>query len=104
MEKNINKNIFIASIIISILLIASVTTYKVMKRHNEKVLLVEEKYIIESAIKCLNDKKCNSDTITLKELYDLDYLEPQVNEVTKEYYNEESYIKKDESGFKFIVL
>lgn len=99
----INKYFIIGAIILLLILIISVTTFKVIKKHNDKVLLVESKYIIEQAKKCYNEKKCNSDKITLKELYNLNYLDKQVNGVTKEYYNENSYVQIDSNNYKFII-
>ena len=63
---------------------------------------VEEKYIIEAAKKCKIEKECNNDTITLKELYDLKYLEKQVNPVTKEYYSEDAYVTLKNNEYVFI--
>ena len=90
-----NKLFVTITLIIILTLLTSITTYKVITKHNEKLLLVENKYIIEQAKKCFSEKKCNEDNITLKKLYSLNYLEKQVNPVTKEYYNELSYVKKD---------
>ena len=39
-----------------------------------------------------------------KELYDLKYLDKQVNSVTKEYYNENSYVKYSNSEYVFIDI
>lgn len=102
MEKNMNKWIIFATIIIIFGLIIGVTTYKVVDNHNDKLLLVKEKYIVETAKKCQIEKKCNNDTITLKELYDLKYLEKQINPVTKEYYSEESYVTLKNNEYVFI--
>ena len=90
----ISKICLVSSIVISLGLICGITTYKIVSNHNEKVLLVESKAIIEQAKKC----------ITLKKLYELNYLDKQVNEVTKEYYNEESYVKYDDGKYVFIDL
>lgn len=99
-----NKWIISGTIVIILGLVIGVTTFKVVKMHNNKLLLVEEKYIIEKAKKCINEKKCNNDAITLKELYELKYLNKQVNPVTKEYYNEESYITLKDNEYIFISL
>ena len=101
----ISKICLVSSIVISLGLICGITTYKIVSNHNEKVLLVESKAIIEQAKKCINEKKCQKDqNITLKKLYELNYLDKQVNEVTKEYYNEESYVKYDDGKYVFIDL
>lgn len=99
-----NKKIVVGTIIIIIALITSVTIYKVIKKHNDNLMLVSEKYIIEKAQKCYIEKKCTEESVTLKSLYDLNYLEVQVNPVTKEYYKDTSYIIKEEDNYKFIIV
>lgn len=66
--------------------------------------MVQRKYIIEKAKDCINQKKCSNDTITLKELYEKGFLERQVNRVTKEFYNEESYVELKDSNGRFVIL
>lgn len=100
-----NKFFVTLTIFVVLASVIGLSTYKIVINHNEKVLLVEEKYIIETAKKCLNEKKCSGNTITLKELYDLDYMKRQVNEVTKEYYNENSYVlQKEDNTYEFIII
>lgn len=101
-EKSMNKWIISATIIIIFGLVIGVTSFKVVDNHNDKLLLVEEKYIIEAAKKCKIEKECNNDTITLKELYNLKYLEKQVNPVTKEYYSEDAYVTLKNNEYVFI--
>lgn len=97
-----NKWIISTTIIIIFGLIIGVTSFKVVNKHNDKLLLVEEKYIIEKAKKCKMEKKCNNDNITLKELYDLKYLEKQVNPVSKEYYSLDAYVTLKNNEYVFI--
>lgn len=97
-----NKWIISTTIIIIFGLIIGVTSFKVVNKHNDKLLLVEEKYIIENAKKCKMKKKCNNDNITLKELYDLKYLEKQVNPVSKEYYSLDAYVTLRNNEYVFI--
>ncbi len=99
---NMNKWIISGAIVIILGLIISVTTYKVMKLHQEKLILVEEKYIIEKAKKCINEKKCNENKVTLKQLYELEYLNKQSNPVTKEYYSEDSYVEYINNEYIFV--
>ena len=47
----ISKICLVSSIVISLGLICGITTYKIVSNHNEKVLLVESKAIIEQAKK-----------------------------------------------------
>ncbi|MEG1892760.1 MAG: hypothetical protein RR189_02570 [Bacilli bacterium] len=96
------KKILLITLLTIVLLVTSVTTYKVIKTHNETLLIVSEKRIIEGAKKCWNEKKCEKNQVTLKELYALGYLEKEVNPVTKEFYSEESFIK--EENYSFVVL
>ena len=97
-----NKWIISTTIIIIFGLVIGVTSFKVVNKHNDKLLLVEEKYIIEKAKKCKMEKKCNNDNITLKELYDLKYLEKQVNPVNKEYYSLDAYVTLRNNEYVFI--
>ena len=99
-----NKKIIIATLSLIIISITSVTIYKVISIHNENLIKVEEKYIIETAKKCLNEKKCSGNKITLQTLYDQKYLNKASNPVTKEYYNPESYILVEDNEYIFIVL
>ncbi len=89
---NTNKITIIGSIIVIVLILIIPTTYKVIKNHQNRLYEVVEKKIVEAAKKCYYEEKCVSEQITLKELYDLDYLEQISNPITKEYYNESSYI------------
>ena len=97
-----NKWIISTTIIIIFGLIIGVTSFKVVNKHNDKLLLVEEKYIIEKAKECKMEKKCNNDNITLKQLYDLKYLEKQVNPVSKEYYSLDAYVTLRNNEYVFI--
>lgn len=99
-----NKYFLSGSILICFLLITIVTTSKVINIHQDKLLLVENKYLIETAKKCINEKKCESNKVTLKELYDLKYLDKESNPVTKEYYSEESYIELKNNEYVFIDI
>ena len=99
-----NKFIIIFTIVIVFGVIIGVTAFKVITYHDKKVNLVESKYIIEKAKRCVYDKVCNESKITLQELYDNGYLEKQVNSITKEYYNNESFVIKNGNEYEFIIL
>lgn len=99
-----NKKIISITIIAIIIIIAGGTAYKVNKSHKDKLMYVSELYIIEHTKLCYNEKKCTTDVVTLKNLYDLSYLKNEVNPVTKEYYNENSYIKKEENNYSFVIV
>lgn len=100
---NTNK-ITIIFTCISILLIISIPTiYKVVKNHNKGLYIAIENKITEAAEKCYYDEKCLDEKILLKNLYDLKYLKPVSNPITKEFYNENSYIIRNDNTFTFYV-
>lgn len=100
---NINKIITISGIIIIILLISVPTAYKVLKTHNEHLYEATYEKIINAAKKCYYESICLDEKTTLKTLYDKEYLERISNPVTKEFYSEESYVKRVGKDFEFIV-
>lgn len=101
---NINKITIIGSIVAILLIISIPTIYKVVKNHQNNLISVVEDKIITAAKQCYFEEKCNDDVIYLKDLYNLNYLEKISNPITKEYYNENSYILKENNNYKFIVL
>ena len=100
-EKFSKKFILSATIIAIGLIILIPTIYKIIKDYHNDSYLVVEKKALEAAKKCWNEKKCLKYNITLKELYDNDYLEILVNPISKKIYNENSSIKK--SNDKYVV-
>lgn len=104
MEEKVNKKIILGTIFIIITIIGGTTTYKVIKKHHSNMLLVSSKYIEEKARDCYNDKKCLTNEITLEMLYSNNYLVKQVNPITKEYYNEKSYVLKEDSNYTFKII
>lgn len=98
-----NKFFVTSTIILCVGLIVGVTTYKVMKVHNEKILLVQKKYIIENAKLCWNEKKCTGDKVTLSDLYKYDYMTTQINKVTKEIIKDSSYVKRNNTSYEFVL-
>ena len=99
-----NKIFITLTVIFITALIIGVTTYKVLDEHNSKLTEVEEKYIIEAAKKCLNEKECSGTTVTLQTLYDLSYLDFQADPVTKEYYNPDSFVKYEDATYAFVSV
>ncbi len=98
------KKISISLIILSFFLVAAFTTYKVVTKHQKNLLLVSEKRIVEAAKKCQWEEKCPQDKVLLKELYANNYLEQEINPLTKEIYNDNSYVLKKEDTYQFIVV
>ena len=101
MEKKMKKISFLL-IIASLFLISAFTAYKVVTQHNHNIMLVSEKRIVEAAKRCLNEDNCEGNKITLAMLYTQKYLEQEINPLTKEIYNENSYVLVDEN--KFIIV
>lgn len=88
------KTLCLITVIACLLIITIPTVYKVIKDHQTKLYAVLEKAIVEASEKCWNKGDCKNETITLKELYDLKYLEKQINPVTKKVYDQASTITK----------
>lgn len=101
---NINKITVIGSVFIIAILIIIPTSVKVIKNHNEHLYEAVYDKIIDSAKKCYYDDVCTEEKITLASLYEKEYLEKVSNPVTKEYYNAESYVLRDNNNFKFVVV
>ncbi|MBR4231445.1 MAG: hypothetical protein IKR74_04775 [Bacilli bacterium] len=97
-----SKFIICLSIIICSLMVSIPTFYKVISENHRKLYIVTEKLVIEAAEKCYYDDKCKNTKITLKELYENNYLKDKViNPVTKEIYSDNSFVqlKKVDSTF-----
>ncbi len=101
---NRNKIIINITIVGLVLIILIPTTYLIVKKHNDKLRDVVYKRIIEAAEKCHLKEECEGNKTTLKELYDKKYLEKESNPITKEYYNEESYVQLDKDTYKFVEV
>ena len=101
---NTNKIVVISSIVVIILIIGIPTTYKVIKTHNQTLYKVVEDKIVEKAKECYYDKKCLNEKITLKELYENNYLDKISDPISKEYYNEDSYVERKDNKYRFVVV
>lgn len=104
MEKIIimsDKKIWGITIFIIVIPILGVTLHGVYKNHQEKLMLVSNKRIIEAAQKCYLEQKCLDEKITLEKLYEEKYLEEESNPITKEIYNYSSYVQLNDSLFEF---
>lgn len=101
---NINKVTITGTIIVILLLLTLPTIYKVIKNHHDHLYEVVESKIISKAEECFYDEICTDEKITLKYLYDHNYLNAMSDPVTKEYYNEKSYVLRNNTDFKFIVV
>lgn len=97
-----NYNIIIFTIVIMIVFLMAGTVYKVEKEYQNRKVLVVEKRIIEAAINCINDDRCNTKEITLLSLIQKGYLKEEVNPITKMYYSNDSVVKKENGVYSFI--
>ena len=98
------RKIILVTLIIIVTMIWSLTTFKVLINHHSKLHLVTDKRITEAAFKCVNEHNCDNYPVTLKQLYDNKYLTNEINPVTKEYYNENSYVTIKEDKLTFVVV
>ena len=90
-----NKKVIGITIAVIAGMIIIPTIYKIHIEHNEHLLLVVEEEFHYYAKKCYLNDEC-SEIVTLKELYDLNYLEERLtNPITKRYYDENSSINLD---------
>ncbi len=98
-----NKIIIYATALILVLLIAIPSTYKVVKKHNDRLLKNTIQKIEETAKDCYYNNSCVEERITLTELYEKTGLTTMSNPITKKIYNEESYVSVQDN-FKFIEV
>ncbi len=95
-----NKICIYITVLASFLMIALPTTYKVVKKHNERLLINTVETIVEAAKDCYYNDSCINDEITLEELYEKTSLTTMSNPITKKIYNPSSYVSvKDNFTF-----
>ena len=99
---NTNKITIKMTIVIILLIIFIPTICKVIDNHYNNLYKVVNQKVIEAAKKCYYEEKCLNNKITLKELYDLEYLDIVSDPVSKENYNVEYYVEISNNEFKFI--
>lgn len=86
-KKYSNRIWVLGTLILLVLLVAIPSIIKVYNKHRVKLynsVIDNAKY---QALKCYHEDNCG-DVITLKELYDLKYMDSLVNPLTKEIYDE----------------
>ena len=88
-----NKAVVIGTIIIIVLMIGIPTFLNVKNDHEEKLIKVTENRIFDAARKCYLEEKCITNYVTLQDLYDNNYLDKQIDPITKKYYNPDSKIR-----------
>ena len=97
-----SKIVLVTTIISCLLIVAVPVFYKAVANNHEKLYTVTNKLITEAAENCYYDKKCTSTTVTLKELYENNYLKEEViDPVSKEIYSEDSYVEVNKEGSTF---
>ena len=101
-----NRSKFVMNITIVgiVLMILIPTIYKIVTGHNDRLLKVTTKRIEEAAKNCKLDEKCKSKKIELRDLYEYGYLTRESNPITKEYYNESSYVEVNKNSYKFVEI
>jgi len=97
------KKVGLSLIVILCLLIIIPTILRISKTHQDRLIAVSEKRIIEAAQNCYAQDRCLEDIIYLKDLYEFGYLEKQYDPISKVYYSEESYVLKKEDTYIFIA-
>lgn len=98
-----NKIWIYVTVVLAVLLIAIPSTYKVVTKHNKRMLKNTTQKIIETAKDCYYNNSCINEEITLEELYEKTGLTEMYNPVTKKIYNKNSYVSVKEN-FKFIEV
>lgn len=93
-----NKSTII--IIVSILLVFIIGAFKVYESHIDKLYLVVNNKIKESARKCYLENKCSGE-ITLKDLIDWEYIDVVIDPVSKEEMDQSLCIKYENDEVMF---
>lgn len=93
MGEKSNKNTTLILIIVIIVVVSLYSGYKVHMQHKDKLYNAMVSKIEEKALKCYNEDICTEKKITIKELYEKEYLETTINPLNDEYINETSYIE-----------
>lgn len=97
-----NDRVIPLTIFIILGMIIAPTIYKTHKLHQNDLMRVVEKEMEYQSIYCYKEDNCTN-IVTLKDLYDNNYLtEKLVNPNTKKYYSEESFINLDTKEIKLI--
>ncbi len=90
---NNNKIVIFIFIISLILIICVPTILKVSERHKDALYTALENKIIEATKKCINENKCSeTENVSLKKLYNYNYLEKLTDPITNEYIKESTYV------------
>lgn len=96
--------IIVLTLLISFFSVFSLTLWKVQKKHQDALVLVVEKRIIEAAEDCLRNDDCQRTPITLQKLITEGYLKEEVNPITKMYYKHDSYVDLKDNQYIFVEV
>jgi len=97
-----NKTVLLLTIIASLLIITLPTILQIYQNHNNRLLQVATKKILESAESCFYDDVCQGNEITIGDLRDNGYLESDVvNPKTKKYFAEDTLLIYEEYHVHF---
>lgn len=99
---NSNKAIIIITILTILIVITFSSFQKINNAHKENLYKSAILKITEAAKKCINDNKCTSEKIFIKELYAKKYLNKNDLNI-QEYITENSYVIKKEGKYQFIT-
>ena len=98
MERKKNNLFFVVLGVLVVLLVLA--GFKALENHHEKEYQVLHNRILEAAKDCYLKKECQEE-ITIKDLYDKNYLKKQVDPVTKEFIDETTCIKFENNEAKY---
>lgn len=102
---NTNKIIVYITLIFVLLVIGIPTFYKVTNLHQDNLIKVTDKKIIEAAKKCYYEGKCLDTRITLESLYTNNYLTDDViDPISKVVYSKNSYVLNEKDEFTFFPI
>lgn len=97
-----NRRIITFTVFIILALLIIPTVYKIYENHKEHLILVVEKEFLYQAKLCYYEDAC-SNQVTLKDLYQKEYLKEKLtNPISKEYYREDSYVNIETNEIRLI--
>ncbi|MFI3260248.1 MAG: hypothetical protein R3Y13_00820 [bacterium] len=99
-----NIKIILSTMLVIAIMIGVPSVMKVTSAHEQNLQLVTEKRITEAAIKCIKEEVCSGTMISLKMLYEKEYLTEESDPITKEIYDETSYVSFNEEIVKFVKI
>ena len=89
------------TILIAFVSVFGYTTYKIQKNHEQRIIEVVEKRIVEGALDCFFLDECQGNKVTLKELIKKGFANKEINPKTKTYYSVDSYVLKENGTYHF---